>query len=140
MKQEIQVVAVALLIVCLVFAYIVIARGSERKSKVLPPPRSKSTELTYQESNSIAKLFLETVSLRESEASWPIVLKGLNKDDEPRVRTLLLELRSFDTSSPNKILVAIESVCIVSKRERQQFTRVELLERALAHMKKPQLN
>lgn len=134
MKAELQLVALTVVIGCFALAYHFFVRGSERKYRVLPPPRGKSTERTYQESNNIAKLFLETVSLKESEANWPAVLNGLNIEDEPRVRTLLLELRSLDTSSPKDVLLAIESVCIECKREGEQLTRVELLERAHARM------
>jgi hypothetical protein len=68
--------------------------------------------------------------LKQAEARWPAVLDGLNADDDPHIRTLLLELRGFDTSSPREALDAIEAVCIESKRESETLTRWDLLERA----------
>ncbi|MCK6423712.1 MAG: hypothetical protein L6Q75_01310 [Burkholderiaceae bacterium] len=111
------------------------ARSRPRGPRVLPPPRSRSTVRTFQETNPIARLFLETRSLQESAANWPRVLKGLNADDVPHIRTLLLELRAFDTSSPRAALAAIEAVCIECKRVSPQVTREALLERALLRMK-----
>lgn len=121
----------------IVVAAFLLARSRPRGPRVLPPPRSRSTVRTYQETNPIARLFLETRSLQESAANWPRVLKGLNTDDVPRIRTLLLELRAFDTSSPHAALAAIEAVCIECKRVSPQVTREELLERALLRMKDP---
>jgi hypothetical protein len=101
---------------------------------VLPPPRSRKIDLSYQETNSVAKLFLATVSLKEGQSTWPVVLKGLNTEDEPRIRTLLLELRQMSTSSPQPVLEVIEEVCIQSKEKCGELTRAELLERALSRM------
>ena len=122
---------------CLFAAYMFVQR-SKPKPRVLPPPRSKSTERSYQETNSVAKLFLETVSLKESHATWPAILKGLNAQDEPRVRTLLLELRTLAVTNPHDALKAIEAVCIDSKHESEMLTRPEILERAHSRIKRAQ--
>ena len=112
-----------------------IARRFHAKPKVLPPPRSRGTELSYQETNSVAKLFLEAASLKESDANWSSVLKLLNAEDEPRIRTLLLELRELNISNPRCTLETIEAVCIESKRESEKLSRADLLERAQLRMR-----
>ena len=137
MNTGLQLLAVFALIGCLVAAYF-FTRGHKSKPRILPPPRSKSTERSYEETNSVAKLFLEIISLKESAANWPSVLKGLNTQDEPRIRTLLLELRSFDSSSARQALEAIEAVCIESKHESEKLTRAELLQRAQLRLQTPQ--
>src|SRR5690348_58511 len=71
---------------------------SKRKPRVLPPPSSKRPEPSYQEINSRAKLFLEVLALKESSPKWPSVLRKLNLEDDPHIRTLLLELRSHRTA------------------------------------------
>jgi hypothetical protein len=128
-----------LLVVVAILGYLsatyYLAQKNQRKRRVLPPPRSKGTARSYQETNSVARLFLETVSLKEGEANWPRVLKGLNAEDEPRIRTLLLELRLLNPSDPRGALEAIEAVCIGSRDESDQLTRAELLERAHSRMK-----
>ena len=75
------------------------------------------------------------VSLKESDANWPSVLKGLNTEDEPRIRTLLLELRGLNASNPREALETIETVCIESKHESEQLTRADVLERAQSRMR-----
>lgn len=134
MKNWLHFVAVTLLFGCLVAAYFFVQR-SQRKPRVLPPPRSKRIDRPYQETDSVARLFLETVSLKAGAANWPTVLRRLNTEDEPRVRTLLLELRQFETSNPREALEAIETVCIESKHESVSLTRADLLERARVRLK-----
>jgi hypothetical protein len=103
----------------------------KRKPRVLPPPSSKRAEPSYQETNSRAKLFLEVLALKEGAARWPAILQRLNRENEPHIRTLLLELRSHCTADPVAVLEAIESECISAKREGKSPSRAELLERAL---------
>lgn len=107
-------------------------RKANGKPRVRPPPRSKSTERTYQETNSVAGLFLQVVALKESGTQWPRVLRRLNPDDEPHVRTLLLEMRGCHGTDPHAALEALERVCIASKHESDHLSRAELLERAKA--------
>lgn len=101
------------------------------KLRVLPPPTTKKPEPPYHETNSLAKLFVEAVGLKERAAKWPAILRSLNPDDEPHIRTLLLELRSHRAADPNSVLEAIERTCIAAKRGGQSPSRCELLERAL---------
>lgn len=135
MKTGLQPLAVILIIGCFV-AVRFMAQGGKRKPKILPPPRSKSTERLYQETNSVARLFIETVSLKECRPNWSTVLKELNAEDEPRIRTLLLEMRDLDASSTYRALEAVEAVCIKSKQKSERLTRVELLERAKSRMQR----
>jgi hypothetical protein len=120
------------------FAAYILMQGSRPKPKVRPPPRSKSTARSYQESNSLACLFLETLSLKESRATWPAILNELNSEDDPRVRTLLLELRSLSAPNPMEALGVIEWVCIAAKHESERVTKTDLLERAQARLKSAQ--
>lgn len=103
----------------------------KRKPRVLPPPTSKRAEPSYQETNSRAKLFLEVMALKEGAARWPAILQRLNHENEPHIRTLLLELRSHRTADPVTVMEVIESECIAAKREGQSPSRAELLGRAL---------
>ncbi len=134
MKDWLQFVAVTVFFGCLAAAYFFAQRG-QRKPRVLPPPRSKGTDRSYQETNSVAKLFLEAVSLKEGDASWPVVLKHLNTENEPRIRTLLLELRWLNPSNPREALEVIETICMESKHESETLTRADLLERAQSRLK-----
>lgn len=108
----------------------------KRKPRVLPPPSSKRAAPSYQETNSLAKLFLEVLALKEAAARWPAILQNLNRESEPHIRTLLLELRSHRTADPVTVLEAIESECIAAKREGLSPSRAELLGRALSVVRK----
>jgi hypothetical protein len=135
MKAWIQFLAVLLLLGCLLAGYM-LAQKNRRKPRVLPPPRSKRKSESYQEKNSVAKLFLEAVTLKENHANWPKVLKELNSEDEPFIRTLLLELRQLNTNSPREALEAVVYVCMESKDEGDRLTRADLLERAGLRVRK----
>lgn len=111
----------------------------KRKPRVLPPPTSKRAAPSYQETNSLAKLFLEVLALKEGAARWPAVLQKLNHENEPHIRTLLLELRSHRTADPVTVLEAIESECIAAKREGLSPSRAELLGRALTAVQRDAL-
>lgn len=130
MNAWLQLVSVVLFVGCLAAAYLLLS--PKPKPRVLPPPTSRRAEPSYQETNSLAKLFVEVLALKESAARWPTILRRLNGEDEPHIRTLLLELRSHRAADPNAVLAAIESTCIAAKRETLSPTRSELLERALA--------
>lgn len=102
------------------------------KPRVLPPPTSKRAEPAYHETSDLAKLFVEVLELKKSSAKWPKILRRLNLEDEPHIRTLLLELRSHRIAEPGAVLEAIESTCIAAKSDGQSPSRTELLERSLA--------
>lgn len=87
----------------------------------------------------MANLFVETVALKECGAKWPNVLQRLNPQDEPHVRTLLLEIRERNKNDPRPALEAIERACIESKREGDHFSRATLLERAKLLLEKSSL-
>ena len=95
------------------------------KPRIRPPPRSRKPDESYQAVNSLARLFLEAVALKEERAKWPGVLKTLNPEDEPRIRTLLLELRQPDAVDPRTALQAIEQTCIQAQSESRSFSRAE---------------
>jgi hypothetical protein len=117
--------------VVLILAAVYLLLNPRRKPRVLPPPRSNRGEPSYQEANSLAKLFVEVLALKDSAAKWPTILQKLNLEDEPHIRTLLLELRSHCAADPSTGLEAIERACIAAKREGQSPPRAELLGRAL---------
>lgn len=114
-----------------------LGRTPNPKRRVRPPPRSKKAEPSFQQANSLAKLFVEVLALKESSITWPTVLQRLNLEDEPHIRTLLLELRSERPASPGAVLDAIERVCIAAKREASTPSRAELLNRTLASLREP---
>jgi len=91
-------------------------------------PRSRKPDDSYQATNAIAKLLLEVLDLRERAARWPAILKTINPEDVPVIRTVLLELRWLHVDSPDKALMLIERACIESKRSGETPTRLELLE------------
>jgi hypothetical protein len=93
-------------------------------------PRSKRPDDSYQATNSRAKLLTETVALRKRNAQWPEILKTLNPSDEPRIRTILLELRWPNLEKPHSVLQEIEDTCLSAGLQRQSPSRVELLEMA----------
>lgn len=134
MTASFPAVLVALILVCLAVAYLLL--NSMHKPRVLPPPRSKRGEPPYQDTNSLAKLFLEVLALQDSGAKWPAILQQLNLEEEPHIRTLLLELRSHPPADPRTVLEAIESACIAAKREGQSPSRAELLGRALTALQR----
>jgi hypothetical protein len=131
--------AILLLFGVIAWAYLK-SPDAQRKPRVLPPPRSKSTEPTYEQRDSVASLFLETVALIQKGATWPALLDRLNPDDQPRIRTLLLELRAHNARSPREVLHAIEITCIESKPESESLTRGDLLERARVRLETKELN
>ena len=128
-----QFLAAAAVAVCLAAAYLL--RSAKNKPKVLPPPRSRKPEPAFHETNSLARLFVEVLALKEGTPTWPSILKRLNPSDNPHTRTILLELRSLPAADPEAVLNAIEQICIESKREGQDPSQVELLERALAGLR-----
>lgn len=128
MNPWLQFLAVLAVLAGLVSALLMRRRGAS--SRVLPPPRSKRATPTYQQTNAVAKLFIETLQLKESSARWPRILQGLNPDDDPQTRTILLELRTLSAADPRKVLLAIEGTCLNSKQGGDQLTRMDLLERA----------
>ncbi len=112
-----------------------LARARKRKIRVLPPPRSRKAEAAFQETNSLAKLFVEVLALKECAATWPLMLQRLNADDNPQIRTLLLELRSHPAAKPMEALEAIERACMASKQQGLCPSRAELLELALSDLR-----
>jgi hypothetical protein len=130
MSFSLMSLVVIFILGCFVAGYFV--GISNDKPRVLPPPRSKSTELSYQETNSVASLFLEVVALKKEDARWPSLLKRLNPGNEAHVRTLLLEIRQSNSTDPRSALELIEKVCISSKSESDDLSRSDLLERAIA--------
>ena len=124
----------------LVFTYLR-WRASYRPPVRFPQPLSRKPDESYQATNAIAKLLLEVLSLRDRKARWPEILKTLNPDDSPSLRTVLLELRWLHVNSPDTALQLIERVCIKAKRPGEEPTRLELLEIAnslaeVAHQQK----
>jgi hypothetical protein len=107
---------------------------AKQHPRVRPPPRVQPTERTYQVTNHVARLFLEVLELKKVEVQWPAILQQLNPEDEPHIRTLLLELRASNATDPRQALDAIEEVCIAAKPESERLSRAELLERARARL------
>ena len=132
MTAWLQLFAVVLMLGGCAAIYLLV--NPKRKPRVLPPPRSKKAEPSYQETDSLAKLLLEVLALKESDAKWPTILHQLNIEGEPHVRTLLLELRSHGIADPSAVLQVVESACIAAKREGKSPSRVELLGRALTFL------
>ncbi len=93
-----------------------------------PAPRSKRPDDSYQATNGAAKLLNDVLSLRHRSARWPEVLKTLNPFDEPRIRTILLELRWPNVENPDAVLKVIEDACLSVGSSAQSPTREELLE------------
>lgn len=133
MKLSLEFVVAIVLFASLAAALIFVKRSPTRP-KVLPPPRSKGTARTFQESNSAASLLLDVLALKEQDARWATVLKKLNPDDTPHVRTLLLELRDFNQNTPQNVLETIEVICIESRGESEKLTRSDLLERTKSRL------
>jgi hypothetical protein len=113
---------------CVVGAYFLMPR--KHKPRVLPPPRSAGLARSYQETNSVASLFLDVLKLKEGDATWPGILRHLNPENDPQIRTLLLELRQAQAAEPRQVLDTIEAVCMASKPESEWLSRADLLERA----------
>ena len=122
-------IGVVLLVVAGVLAYLY-QRANYKPKTRHPTIRSRSTVGSYQQTNSAAKLLADAVALKEIDAKWPRVIQTLNAEDEPRLRTVLLELRRFDVDSPQAALKAIEDVCLASHHESGTLSRFDLLDRA----------
>ena len=103
-----------------------------------PAPRSKRTDESFQATNDTAKLLTEVLALRKRSAQWPEILKIINPLDEPRIRTVLLELRWPHVADPDLVLKAIEEVCLSVNRNAQSPTRVDLLELSKVYIGKVQ--
>ena len=129
MKAVLQFAAVLLIPVLLVFAFFR-SRTDDRPRTRHPRVRSKSTGGTYQETNSAARLLSGVLALKERNAQWSEIMQALNPEDEPRIRTVLLELRWAHRSKPRKVLQAIEDICLASHRESSTLSTQDLLERA----------
>lgn len=123
-------------IAVLIFFGLVVAylrwRASYRPPIRFPQPRGRRPDDSYQATNSIAKLLTDVLALRERGAGWPAILKTLNPDDVPHLRTVLLELRWLHVNEPDRALQLIERVCLKAKRPNESFTRLELLDLARA--------
>ena len=127
--MNVGAILLLLLLVGLVTAYLL--RGTDKPSRVRHPTiRSKSTARSFQETNSAASLLAGVTKLKRHDATWPSVLQTLNSDDDPQVRTVLLELRSLYVSEPRVVLDAIEQICVASHRESNTLSRVDILDRA----------
>jgi len=100
MELSFEIVVAAVLFASLAATYLFVKRSPTRP-KVLPPPRSRGTAKTFQESNSAASLLLDVLALKGQDAQWATVLKKLNPEDAPHVRTLLLELREARPGRPS---------------------------------------
>ena len=122
-----------LLVVGCVAAYFLIAQKPRRR--VLPPPRTTKPAPSFHETDSLAKLFVAVVNLKERAATWPSILQELNSENDPHIRTLLLELREQSTSDPGRALVAIEQACIATKNDGRSLNQAELLEVALSALR-----
>lgn len=101
-----------------------------------PRARNKVVPDSYQETNSEAKLLADVLALKERSAQWPDILKTLNPDDEPRIRTVLLELRWPHVFAPHTALNIIESICLSANRSGNMRSRLELLELAKSSMER----
>ncbi len=76
----------------------------------------------------IANLLLDVLSLRERSAQWPAILTQLNPEDQPKFRTVLLELRWLYRDYPDAALRLVERVCIATRKSGSASSRLELLE------------
>jgi hypothetical protein len=123
-----------LLLIAIVALLLLRRRTSHRPATRHPRIRSRPIGGSYSEANGIAKLLSEVQALKERAAQWADILKTLNPDDQPRVRTVLLELREPHIFAPHTALDAIESVCLTAERPNDHLSRLDLLERAKANM------
>ena len=123
-----------LLIAVLAIGYLLLR--ADRQPKIRHPTiRSKSTARSFQETNSAARLLAGVTQLRKDDSPWPIILRTLNSDDNPQVRTVLLELRALRVSDPQSVLVAIEEACLASYRESSALSRVDIMDRAKTRLR-----
>jgi hypothetical protein len=76
----------------------------------------------------IASLVLDVLSLRDESAQWSAILTKLNPEDQPKLRTVLLELRWLYRDHPDAALRLIERVCIATRKSGSASSRLELLE------------
>jgi len=76
----------------------------------------------------IASLLLDVLSLRDSSAQWAAILTKLNPEDQPKLRTVLLELRWLYRDYPDAALRLIERVCMATRKAGSPSSRLELLE------------
>ena len=90
----------------------------------------------YAEMSTGAKLLNDVLALKSRDAQWPDILQTLNPDDEPRIRTVLLELRWPHVLVPHAALSLIETVCLAADRSGDASSRLDLLERAKLSMEK----
>jgi hypothetical protein len=76
----------------------------------------------------IAGLMLDVLALRDQAAQWSAVLARLNPEEQPKLRTVLLELRWLYRDHPDAALRLIERVCIATRKSGSAASRLELLE------------
>ena len=129
MNAGVVLLLLLLLLVGLATAYFLLRPNKPTQIRH-PTIRSKGTTRSFQETNSAARLLAGVTDLRKQEATWPKMLETLNSDDNPQVRTVLLELRSVHVGEPGLVLDAIEEACLASYRESNTLSRVDILDRA----------
>ena len=133
--KTVNVVAILLLLLLVGLATAYLLRRTDKPPKVRHPTiRSKSTVRSFQETNSAARLLAGVTKLKNHNAIWPSILQTLNSDDDPQVRTVLLELRSLHVSEPRVVLDVIEQICVASHRESNTLSRVDILDRAKSQL------
>ena len=124
-----------LLLVVVVFSYCRWTKNY-RKKPLYPRGSRKHVADAYQEQSAPAKLLAEILTLKAKNAQWPEILGVLNPQNDPHIRTVLLEIRGPHIFVPHTALNIIESVCVAAKRPSTGLSRLELLEAAKASMDK----
>jgi hypothetical protein len=128
--------ALCLLLVAGISALYIRWRSSYRPKTRHPRVRSKSTSAPFSKVNGAASLLEDVHSLKKASAQWPEILKRLNPDDEPHIRTILLEIRGPHIFAPHVALNIIEDICLSTPKPNGALTRMHLLERVKASMER----
>jgi len=111
-------------------------RANYKSKPTYPRGRRKFAENLLPARSDIAGLLDDVLDLRNRGALWPEILGTLNPTDDPRLRTLLLELRGPHVFTPHIALNILEHVCLEAKQRSPSASRRDLLEAARLSMDK----